>query len=168
RLRRLCQGARQSARAGPLPELLEQRDAARARGELVGIGISTFVEPSGSPGGETGLVRVERSGEVTLVTGSHSHGQGHETSFAQVVSDRMRVPMDQVRVIHGDTDAIDRGVGTFASRSMSLGGSAAAVAATRVVDKARRIAAHQLEATVDDVESVEGGFGVAGVPAKRV
>src|SRR5439155_14910369 len=77
-------------------ELLEQRDAARARGELVGIGVSTFVEPSGSVGGETGLVRVEPSGQVTLVTGSHSHGQGHETSFAQVVADAMKVPMQQV------------------------------------------------------------------------
>ena len=148
--------------------LVRQRDAARARGELVGIGLSTFVEPSGSVGGETGLVRVERTGEVTLVTGSHSHGQGHETSFAQLVSDRMNVPMSQVHVVHGDTDAIARGVGTFASRSMSLGGSAAVVAANVVVDKARRIAAHQLEATLDDVESVDGGFGVTGVPSKRV
>jgi aerobic carbon-monoxide dehydrogenase large subunit len=148
--------------------LVRQRDAARARGELVGIGISTFVEPSGSVGGETGLVRVERSGEVTLVTGSHSHGQGHETSFAQLISDRMNVPMNQVRVVHGDTNAIARGVGTFASRSMSLGGSAAVAAANVVVDKARRIAAHQLEATIDDLESVDGGFGVAGVPSKRV
>ena len=76
-------------------------------------------------GGETGLVRVEPSGQVTLVTGSHSHGQGHETSFAQVISDALNVPMQQVRVIHGDTAAIERGVGTFASRSMTLGGSAA-------------------------------------------
>ena len=88
------------------PELVRQRDAARGRGELVGIGVSTFVEPSGSPGGETGLVRVEPNGDVTLVTGSHSHGQGHETSFAQVVADQMNVPMQQVRVVHGDTAAI--------------------------------------------------------------
>jgi carbon-monoxide dehydrogenase large subunit len=150
------------------PDLLEQRDAARARGELVGIGVSTFVEPSGTVGGETGLVRVEPSGEITLVTGSHSHGQGHETSFAQVISDAFNVPMQQVRVIHGDTAAIDRGVGTFASRSMTMGGSAAISAATKVVDKARRIAAHQLEATLDDVEPIEGGFAVAGAPARVV
>src|SRR6202043_1765403 len=79
------------------PELVRQRDAARAQGELVGIGVSTFVEPSGSPGGETGLVRVEKSGQVTLVTGSHSHGQGHETSFAQVVADQMNMPMEHVK-----------------------------------------------------------------------
>ena len=149
-------------------ELLEQRDAARARGELVGIGVSTFVEPSGSLGGETGLVRVEPSGQVTLVTGSHSHGQGHETSFAQVIADALNVPMQQVRVIHGDTAAIERGVGTFASRSMTMGGSAAVSAATKVVEKARRIAAHQLEATLADVESTEGGFAVAGAPSRRV
>jgi len=150
------------------PQVVHERDAARARGELMGIGVSTFVEPSGSVGGETGLVRVERDGHVTLVTGSHSHGQGHETSFAQVIADQMHVPLDQVHVLHGDTAAIDRGTGTFASRSMMLGGSAAVVAATRVVDKARRIAAHHLEATIEDVEPVEGGFAVAGAPARRV
>ncbi len=150
------------------PELLRQRNAARARGELVGIGVSTFVEPSGSLGGETGLVRVEPSGQVTLVTGSHSHGQGHETSFAQVISDALNVPMRQVRVVHGDTAAIDRGVGTFASRSMTMGGSAAVAAATKVVEKARRIAAHQLEATLDDVEPIDGGFAVAGAPSRVV
>src|SRR5262249_34877712 len=110
---------------------LVERDAARARGELVGIAVSTFVEPSGGPGGETGLVRVEPDGSVTLVTGSHSHGQGHETSFAQVVADQMHLPFDLVRVIHGDTAAIDVGVGTFASRSMMLGGAAAVAAAER-------------------------------------
>jgi aerobic carbon-monoxide dehydrogenase large subunit len=150
------------------PELLKQRDAARAQGELVGIGVSTFVEPSGSVGGETGLVRVERSGQVTLITGSHSHGQGHETSFAQVISDAMNVPMPHVRVIHGDTAEIERGVGTFASRSLTMGGSAAVGAAAKVVEKARRIAAHQLEATLADIESVDGGFAVAGAPSRRV
>ena len=149
-------------------EVVRERDAARARGELMGIGVSSFVEPSGSVGGETGLVRVERDGKVTLVTGSHSHGQGHETSFAQVIADQLHVPLEQVRVLHGDTAEIDRGTGTFASRSMMLGGGAAVVAATRVVDKARRIAAHRLETTVDDVEPVEGGFAVAGAPARRV
>jgi carbon-monoxide dehydrogenase large subunit len=149
-------------------DAIKERDAAQARGELVGIGISTFVEPAGSVGGESGLVRVERDGHVTLVTGSHSHGQGHETSFAQVVADRMHVPFDHVRVIHGDTAAIDTGTGTFASRSMMLGGGAAVIAAEHVVEKARRLAAVQLEATIDDVVPVEGGFGVTGVPSKRV
>jgi carbon-monoxide dehydrogenase large subunit len=148
--------------------LSQERDAARSRGELVGIGVSTFVEPAGSIGGETGRVRVERDGHVTLVTGAHSHGQGHETSFAQVVADRMHVPFDQVRVIHGDTAAIDMGTGTFASRSMMLGGGAAIAAAEQVVEKARKIAAVELEATVDDVVPIEGGFAVTGAPSRSV
>jgi carbon-monoxide dehydrogenase large subunit len=150
------------------PALVQERDSARVHGDLVGIGVSTFVEPAGSIGGETGLVRVERDGRVTLVTGAHSHGQGHETSFAQVVADRMNVPFEQVRVVHGDTAAIDAGTGTFASRSMMLGGGAAIAAAEQVVEKARRIAATQLEATVDDVVPVAGGFGVTGAPSRRV
>ena len=150
------------------PELLREREAARGRGELMGIGVSTFVEPSGSPGGESGRVRVEPDGRVTLVTGSHSHGQGHETSFAQVVADQLRVPIEQVRVQHGDTAEIDRGIGTFASRSLVLGGSAAVAAATRVREKARRIAAQQLEATIEDVEPIDNGFAVAGAPSRRV
>ena len=149
-------------------ELARQREAARARGELMGIGVSTFVEPSGSVGGETGLVRVEPSGQVTVVTGSHSHGQGHETSFAQIVADALHVPMQQVQVLHGDTNDIERGTGTFASRSLVLGGSAAATAAGRVLDKAKRIAAHLLEATPADVDVSEAGFAVAGVPSRSV
>jgi carbon-monoxide dehydrogenase large subunit len=134
----------------------------------MGIGLSTFVEPSGSVGGETGLVRVEPSGQVTVASGSHSHGQGHETSFAQIVADALHVPMQRVRVVHGDTNAIDRGTGTFASRSLVLGGSAAVTAAGRVLDKARRLAAHLLEATPDDVEMADDGFAVAGAPSRRV
>jgi carbon-monoxide dehydrogenase large subunit len=147
---------------------VSEREAARSRGELMGIGVSTFVEPSGSVGGETGLVRVEDDGTITFVTGSHSHGQGHETSFAQLIVDEMKVPMEQVRVLHGDTSLIASGVGTFASRSMMLGGSAGVVAARRVVEKARKLAAHLLEATVDDIEAVDGGFAVAGAPSRRV
>jgi carbon-monoxide dehydrogenase large subunit len=150
------------------PELARRRDEARSRGELMGIGVSTFVEPAGSVGGETGLVRVEANGDVTLITGSHSHGQGHETSFAQVVADALQVPVQQVRVKHGDTSLIASGTGTFASRSMMMGGAAAAEASHKVVEKAMRIAAHMLEVTPEDVTHVEGGFEVAGAPARRV
>jgi carbon-monoxide dehydrogenase large subunit len=149
-------------------DLVRERDAARARGELMGIGVSTFVEPSGSPGGETGLVRVDAEGRVTLVSGAHSHGQGHETSFAQVVADELQVPMSHVRVEHGDTSSIASGVGTFASRSMILGGGAAVVAAREVLEKARRIAAHVLEVTLDDVSVADGAFSVAGAPSRSV
>ncbi len=150
------------------PALVRERDAARSRGELMGIGISSFVEPSGSPGGETGLVRVEPSGQITLVTGSSSHGQGHETSFAQVLADELRVPFEQIRVVHGDTAEISSGVGTFASRSLMLGGTAAVEAGRQVVDKALSLAAHMLEVTTEDVEHVDGGFAVAGAPTRRV
>src|ERR687886_552489 len=124
--------------------LLRRRDEARARGEIVGVGVSTFVEPSGGAGFESCTVRVERTGEITVLTGSSSHGQGHETVFAQVVADKLRVSMDHVVIRHGDTLAIQQGVGTFGSRSAVVGGGALALATQRVVDKARKIAAHLL------------------------
>src|SRR5438552_13364864 len=96
-------------------QLVRYRDAARARGELVGIGISTFVEPSGGAGFESGTVRVERTGEITVLTGSHSHGQGHETSFAQIAAERLKIGMEHVVIRHGDTLAVQQGVGTFGS-----------------------------------------------------
>jgi carbon-monoxide dehydrogenase large subunit len=149
-------------------ELLRRRDAARSRGELVGVGFSTFVEPSGSPGGESGRVRVDGEGKITLLTGSSSHGQGHETSFAQVLADEMQVPPEDVRIVHGDTSEVPSGVGTFASRSMSLGGGAAVEAGRQVVDKARSLAAQLMEVTVEDVKHVSGGFEVAGAPSRRL
>src|SRR5438552_14001069 len=145
-------------------QLVRYRDAARARGELVGIGVSTFVEPSGGAGFESGTVRVERTGEITVLTGSSSHGQGHETVFAQVVAEKLRVSMDHVAIRHGDTLAIQQGVGTFGSRSAVMGGGALALATQRVIDKALQIAAHLLEAAAEDTVQVEGGLAVAGVP----
>src|SRR5437879_5544634 len=82
-------------------DLIRRRDEARKRGELVGVGISTFVEPSGGAGFESGAIRVERTGEITVLTGSSAHGQGHETVFAQVVGDRLRIGMDHIAVQHG-------------------------------------------------------------------
>jgi carbon-monoxide dehydrogenase large subunit len=149
-------------------DLVRQRDARRARGEIVGVGVSTFVEPSGGAGFESGTVRIERTGEITVLTGSSSHGQGHETSFAQVAADLFHVSMDHVAVHHGDTIAVQQGTGTFGSRSMVTGGGALATAAERVVQKARRIAAHLLEASADDVVQVDNGFAVAGLPDKTV
>jgi carbon-monoxide dehydrogenase large subunit len=148
--------------------LLRQRDEARARGEFVGVGVSTFVEPSGGAGFESGTVRIERTGEITVLTGSSSHGQGHETSYAQVIADKMRVSMDHVAIRHGDTVAIQQGVGTFGSRSMVMGGGSMTLAAERVIQKARRIAAHLVEAAPEDMVQADGGFAVAGVPEKTV
>ncbi len=148
--------------------LRAQQAAARARGELVGIGLSTFIEPSGGALWEGGHIRVERSGEITVFTGAGPHGQGSVTALAQIVADRLRVPVETIRVRHGDTAATPPGVGSFGSRTVVLAGSALARAAERVEAKARRIAAHLLECAPEDVERVAGGFGVAGATGRAV
>jgi carbon-monoxide dehydrogenase large subunit len=149
-------------------KLMRARDEARARGELAGVGVSTFVEPSGGAGFESGTIRVERGGEITVLSGSSAHGQGHETVFAQIVAEKMRVSIDQVVVRHGDTLAVQQGVGTFGSRSAVTGGGAATAAAERVIEKARRIAAHLMEAAPEDMVQADGGFAVAGVPERKI
>ena len=139
----------------------------RARGEIVGIGVAKYVEPS-ALGWESGQVRVEATGAVLAVTGSSAHGQGHETTFAQIVADELRVHPDVVTVRHGDTHGAPQGIGTFGSRSTALGGSALALAARDVRDKARKMASGLLEAAAQDVVPVEGGFGVVGAPGRQV
>ncbi|HEX6513642.1 MAG TPA: molybdopterin cofactor-binding domain-containing protein, partial [Chloroflexota bacterium] len=158
----------EALRLSDYDELIRRRDQRRDRGELVGVGVSTFVEPSGGAGFESGAVRVERSGAITVLTGSSSHGQGHETVFGQLVADRLKVPLGSVAVRHGDTLAIQQGTGTFGSRSMVMGGGALAVASERLIEKAKRIAAHLLEASADDIVQADGGFAVAGAPTRTV
>ena len=149
------------------PSLRRAQAVRRARGELVGVGLSVYVEPS-ALGWESGLVRVEADGRVTAVTGSSAHGQGHETTFAQVLADRLAIDPKHITVRHGDTAEIPIGIGTFGSRSVALGGGALAHAADVVVAKARGFAAQLLEAHADDVRLASGGFGVAGVPDRFV
>ncbi|MDB5371382.1 MAG: coxL [Belnapia sp.] len=152
-----------------------RRAEAAKRGKLRGIGISTYVEacgiaPSAVVGAlgaraglyEVGTIRVHPTGSVTVLTGTHSHGQGHETTLAQLVTDRLGVPLAQVDVVHGDTAKIPFGMGTYGSRSLAVGGSAMVKAMDKIVAKARRIAAHLMEASVDDVEFDRGTFRVAG------
>jgi aerobic carbon-monoxide dehydrogenase large subunit len=103
-----------------------------------------------------------------VLTGASAHGQGHETVFAQVVADKLRVSMEHVAIRHGDTLVIQQGVGTFGSRSAVMGGGALALATQRVVDKARQIAAHLLEAATADIVPADGGFAVAGVPDRKI
>jgi len=158
----------EALRLSDYEKLIRYRDESRKRGELVGVGLSTFVEPSGGVGFESGTVRVERTGEITVLTGSSSHGQGHETAFAQVVAEKMGVSMDHVVIRHGDTLAVQQGVGTFGSRSAIMGGGALAIAIDRVTEKARRIAAHLMEAAAEDIVQTDGGFAVAGVLDKKV
>ena len=151
-----------------------KRESAR-RGMLRGIGLSAYIEacgiaPSaavGSLGAGVGLwesaeVRVNPVGTVEVLTGSHSHGQGHETTFAQLVSDRLGIPIDQVAVVHGDTDKVQFGMGTYGSRSGAVGMSAIAKALDKVIAKGKKVAAYALEASADDIDFKDGRFSVAG------
>ena len=153
----------------------KRREDSKARGKLRGLGHSCYIEacglaPSNIAGAlgaraglfEAGEVRVNPTGSVTVFTGSHSHGQGHETTFAQVVSDRLGVPIEQIEIVHGDTGRIPFGMGTYGSRSLSVGGSAIVKALDKIEAKAKKIAAHMLEAGVDDIEFSNGVFRVAG------
>jgi len=157
-----------------------RRRAAAARGKLRGIGMSTYVEacgiaPSklvGQLGARAGLyevanIRVHPTGSVTVFTGTHSHGQGHETTFAQLVSDQLGVPVDLVDVVHGDTAKIPFGMGTYGSRSLAVGGSAMVKAMDKVIAKGKKIAAHLMEASVEDIEFKDGRFSVAGTDKSK-
>jgi carbon-monoxide dehydrogenase large subunit len=148
--------------------LRREQAAARGRGEIMGIGVASYVESTNVLGWESGLVRVERSGKVTAITGSSPHGQGHETTFAQVIADHLGVAWQDVVVRHGDTLGAPQAIGTFGSRSAGLGGNALAQAAAQVREKGRRLAARLLEASPEDLQVVRGGFQVKGVPEKLV
>jgi carbon-monoxide dehydrogenase large subunit len=148
---------------------------AAKRGKLRGLGYACYIEacgiaPSavaGSLGARAGLfeageVRVHPTGKVTVFTGSHSHGQGHETTFAQVVASRLGIPADDVDIVHGDTGRVLFGMGTYGSRSLAVGGTAIVRALDKVIAKGKKIAAHLMEAADTDVEFAEGAFKVAG------
>jgi carbon-monoxide dehydrogenase large subunit len=148
---------------------------AAKRGKLRGIGYASYIEacglaPSNIAGAlgaraglfEAGEVRVHPTGSVTVFTGSHSHGQGHETTFAQVVAGRLGIPVDNVDVVHGDTGRVPFGMGTYGSRSLSVGGTAIVKALDKIVAKGKKIAAHLLEAAEGDIEFKDGKFTVAG------
>jgi aerobic carbon-monoxide dehydrogenase large subunit len=151
-----------------------KRESAR-QGKLRGVGFSTYIEacglaPSqaaGSLGAGVGLwesaeVRVNPTGSVELLTGSHQHGQGHETTFAQVVSERLGIPIENVSVVHGDTDKVQFGMGTYGSRSGAVGLSAVVKALDKIEAKAKKVAAHMLEAAEGDIVFKDGTFTVAG------
>ena len=157
------------------PALRQQQQQARAEGRLIGIGFSTYVEacgiaPSAVAGAigaraglyDSGMIRVHPTGKVQVYTGVHSHGQGHETTFAQLVAHHLQIPMEDVELVHGDTAQIPFGMGTYGSRSLAVGGSAIYRAVEKVLDKARKIAAYKLEAAEEDLEYVGGQFTVKG------
>jgi aerobic carbon-monoxide dehydrogenase large subunit len=147
----------------------------KARGMLRGLGVNCYIEacgiaPSnlvGQLGARAGLyesatVRVNATGGIVVMTGSHSHGQGHETTFAQVISEMIGIPESQVEIVHGDTANTPMGMGTYGSRSLAVGGSAMVRAAGKIISKAKKIAAHLLEASDADIELKDGKFSVAG------
>ena len=152
-----------------------RKAAAAKQGKLRGLGYACYIEacgiaPSNVAGAlgaraglfEAGEVRVHPTGKVTVFTGSHSHGQGHETTFAQVVAERLGIPMEDVDIVHGDTSKVLFGMGTYGSRSLSVGGTAIVKAVDKVIAKGKKIAAHLMEASDTDIEFRDGVFRVAG------
>jgi aerobic carbon-monoxide dehydrogenase large subunit len=151
------------------------------RGKQRGLGYACYIEacgiaPSnvaGSLGARAGLfeageIRVHPTGTVTVFTGSHSHGQGHETTFAQVVADRLGLSVEQVEIVHGDTSKVLFGMGTYGSRSIAVGGTAIVKALDKIIAKGKKIAAHLLEASEADIEYDRGEFKVAGTDKKKM
>jgi carbon-monoxide dehydrogenase large subunit len=159
----------------------QRRKEAEARGKLRGLGYAAYIEacgiaPSAVAGAlgaraglfEAGEIRVHPTGSVTVFTGSHSHGQGHETTFAQVVADRFGLPIDSVDIVHGDTSKILFGMGTYGSRSLAVGGTAIVKAMDKIIAKGKKIAAHLMEAAESDIEYANGEFKVAGTDKKKM
>jgi carbon-monoxide dehydrogenase large subunit len=157
-----------------------RRQEAARRGKLRGIGIATYIEacgmaPSavaGALGARAGLyesaaIRVHPTGSVTVLTGSHSHGQGHETTFSQLVADGLGVPIESIEIVHGDTNKMPFGMGTYGSRSLAVGGTAIVKAMDKVIAKGKKIAAHLLEASDADIEFKDGMFTVAGTDRSK-
>lgn len=167
--------------------MLERRDRARAEGRLVGVGVGSYVEVCGfgpavlaeigfswtnyglpSSFNGSGLVRVNPDGTATVIIGTGPTGQGHQTTWSQIVSDGLGIPLEDVRVYHGDTRESPMGIGSFGSRSIAVDGTATYNATQTVREKAAKIVAHLLEASPEDIEFADGGANVAGSPDKRV
>jgi aerobic carbon-monoxide dehydrogenase large subunit len=156
--------------------LRKEQAELRKQGRYLGIGLSTYVEVCGmgpsaampAAGWDSATIRIEPTGSVTVLTGISPHGQGEETTFAQIVADELGVGIDQINVIHGDTDKVQYGVGTFGSRGTAVGGAALMLAIESIQAKAVKIAAHQWEANPGDVEYRNGRIGVKGDPSRSM
>ena len=152
--------------------LRQQQADLRARGRYLGIGFSTYVEICGmgpsaampAGGWESSTVRVDPTGKVTVLTGVSPHGQGQETTFAQLVADGLGVDLEDIRIIHGDTDAVQYGIGTFGSRATAVGGTAMVHAMGKIKDKVIKIAAHLMESNPQDIVLEDGKYSVHGAP----
>jgi carbon-monoxide dehydrogenase large subunit len=160
-------------KAADWPRLKAERDAARAQGRLVGLGLSMYVEicgigPSASlptGGWEHAHITIERDGRITATTGTSPHGQGNETTFAQMLADQFGVPFEHITILHGDTAVVKQGIGTFGSRSQAVGGTALHMAASKVKAKMATFAASLLEAAEEDLVFEGGTISVTGAPA---
>jgi len=159
----------------------KRKEEAQKRGKLRGLGYACYIEacgiaPSNIAGAlgaraglfEAGEIRVHPTGSVTVFTGSHAHGQGHETTFAQVVADKLGLPIENVDVVHGDTSKILFGMGTYGSRSIAVGGTAIVKALDKIIAKGKKIAAHLMEAAEGDIEYDKGVFKVAGTDKQKM
>jgi carbon-monoxide dehydrogenase large subunit len=157
-------------------DLRKEQAEGRKGGRYIGIGVATFVEICGmgpssalpAGGWESATVRVHPTGKITVLTGASPHGQGQETTFAQIVAEGFGVPIEDVAVLHGDTDVVQYGIGTFGSRVTAVGGAAVLIARDQVIEKAKKFAAVHLEADPADVVLEGGEFYVSGAPDKRV
>ena len=170
----------EAVRISDYANVAQRKADAQARGKLHGVGFSAYIEacgiaPSAAVGSlgagvglwESGKIRFNATGNVLVYTGAHSHGQGHETTFAQLMSSYLGVPTDQVEVIHGDTEKTPMGMGTYGSRSLAVGGSALVKAAEKIIAKGKKIAAHLMEASEGDIEFADGKFTVAGTDKEK-
>ena len=173
RLRRLRAALTLALDRADWPALKAERDAARAQGRLVGLGLAMYVEvcglgPSSSlptGGWEHSQVTIERDGRITATTGASPHGQGNETTFAQMLADQFGVPLEHITILHGDTAVVKQGIGTFGSRSQAVGGTALHLAGGKVKSKMAKFAAEMLEAAPDDLVFENGRIAVKGSPA---
>ena len=161
--------------------LRKQQEEMRKQGKLMGIGIVNYVEITGAAPAqvaaslgagvalvESAHVRVHPTGKVQVMTGAHAHGQGHETTFAQIVADQLGLTVEDVEVVHGDTDRTPWGAGTYGSRSQPVGGAAVYIATQRVIEKGKKFASHMLEAAEADVVFEGGKYFVKGAPSKAI
>ncbi len=148
-------------------EFEDRRKKAKDRGKLLGFGIANIIERAAAMGEETADIRFDSTGTVTLTVGTHSHGQGHETVFRQLLNDVLGLPFDRVRFVQGDTDKVAHGFGTFGSRSSGLAGAAIQRAAIKLIEKGKRIVAHEFEVAVSDIDFDDGTFRVTGTDLSK-
>jgi len=153
---------KRAADAAGWPGLDERKRAAARRGRLLGLGMACYVEACGGVGEEEATVRVDADGGITLIIGTQTNGQGHLTAYAQLLTDKLGVPLDKVRMIQGDSDTVKRGGGTGGSRSLIMGGVAINRASDKVIQRIREIAAHRFETALADIEFAEGVVRVVG------